>query len=388
MTLIASTDLSVHPLAGIFPLMSESEFAGLRADIAAHGQREPISLYAGRIIDGRNRYNACRQLGRAPRTVDWPGPEAELLPYIISLNLHRRHLNESQRALVAARLANMSGGGDRPSAQDSNFDPANLPGRNDISQPAAAALLNVGERSLRTARAVLQAATPAVVAAVERGCLPVSAAAQIAPAPAPFQDEVARRVVAGVRPQEAIRQARAQEIAAHAATGGAPTARYRVLYADPPWAYGNTQPDYHTEQRDHYPVMSLGEICALPVREWAETDAVLFLWVTAPILEDSFQVLRAWGFAYKTCFVWDKVRHNMGHYSSVRHELLLLATRGSCQPDVRQLFDSVLSIERTGHSAKPEAFRELIDTLYPHGRRLELFARHRVAGWDAYGNQI
>ena len=75
----------------------------------------------------------------------------------------------------------------------------------------------------------------------------------------------------------------------------------------------------------------------------------------------------------------------MGHYNSVRHELLLVCTRGSCLPDVAKLFDSVQSIERTAHSAKPEEFRQIIDTVYPYGERIELFARRHVAGWAAWG---
>jgi N6-adenosine-specific RNA methylase IME4 len=99
-------------------------------------------------------------------------------------------------------------------------------------------------------------------------------------------------------------------------------------------------------------------------------------------------VIRAWGFTYKAAFIWDKIKHNMGHYNSVRHELLLICTRGSCQPDVQTLFDSVQSIERTRHSAKPAEFRTIIDTIYPHGPRLELFARTTAEGWDAHGNQV
>jgi len=166
-----------------------------------------------------------------------------------------------------------------------------------------------------------------------------------------------------------------------------PSAKYRVLYADPPWSYGNTQPDYHPEQRDHYPVMQLKDICAMDIKAICEDNAVLFLWVTSPILEESFQVVKAWGFKYKTSFVWDKIKHNMGHYNSVRHEFLLVCVRGSCQPDVTKLFDSVQTIERTGHSVKPVQFYTIIETLYPHGKRIELFARSKRDGWDGYGNQ-
>ena len=83
------------------------------------------------------------------------------------------------------------------------------------------------------------------------------------------------------------------------------------------------------------------------------------------------------------------VKHNMGHYNSVRHEFLLVAARGSCQPDVMKLFDSVITIERNGqHSQKPTYFREIIDTLYPYGPRIELFAREKTEGWEFYGNEV
>lgn len=134
----------------------------------------------------------------------------------------------------------------------------------------------------------------------------------------------------------------------------------------------------------HYLTMPLDEICKLPIP--AEDNAVLFIWVTSPMLEDSFKVINAWGFKYKTSFVWDKVAHNMGHYNSVRHEFLLICTRGSCTPDVAKLFDSVVSIERTEHSRKPKEFRDMIDTLYPIGNRLEMFAREAPEGWDVWGN--
>lgn len=166
-----------------------------------------------------------------------------------------------------------------------------------------------------------------------------------------------------------------------------PDAKYRVIYADPPWSYGNTQPDYQTEQRDHYPVMKLSDICALDIKGICEDNSVLFLWVTSPILEESFQVIKAWGFKYKSSFVWDKIKHNMGHYNSVRHEFLLICVRGSCQPDVPKLFDSVQSIERTEHGKKPSEFYEIIETIYPNGKKIELFARGKREGWDGYGHQ-
>lgn len=167
--------------------------------------------------------------------------------------------------------------------------------------------------------------------------------------------------------------------------------KYAVIYADPPWQYSSGD-QHSTEEQDtvlgdHYPSMSLGEICQLPQANLAATDCVLFLWCTSPTLEEAFQVINAWGFNYKASMVWDKVAHNVGHYVSVRHELLLIATKGQ-PPKVPKLVDSVYMEERTEHSRKPEYFRDLIDELYPSGTRLEMFARGELPEhWQGWGNE-
>lgn len=169
-----------------------------------------------------------------------------------------------------------------------------------------------------------------------------------------------------------------------------PSDKYRVIYADPPWKYNDSGLDDYGHAERHYNTMSIQELVELgpTAKGLSEADAVLWLWVTSPLLEDAFKIIKAWGFKYKTSFVWDKEKHNFGHYNSVRHELLLIATRGSCTPDVRKLFDSVQTIPRSDkHSEKPEEFREIIDTIYPHGKRIELFARKKADGWDIWGDK-
>lgn len=170
--------------------------------------------------------------------------------------------------------------------------------------------------------------------------------------------------------------------------------KFRIIYADPPWSY-NDKCDKGGVQSGgvelrHYNTMSIKEICDIPIKNISEDNSVLFLWVTSPLLEDSFSIINAWGFKYKTSFVWDKVGHNMGHYNSVRHEMLLIATRGSCTPDNKTLYDSVQSIEKTDkHSQKPVEFLNIIDDLYIYGDRIELFARERQKdGWFLWGNEI
>lgn len=166
-----------------------------------------------------------------------------------------------------------------------------------------------------------------------------------------------------------------------------PAGKYRVVYADPPWNYGDKRDGRTTGAEDHYPSMTIAELCDIPVNNITEDNAVLFLWVTSPLLEECFPIIKAWGFNYKTSFVWDKVKHNMGHYNSVRHELLLVCTKGSCLPDNTKLYDSVQSIERTEHSKKPEEFRQIIEDIYTYGNKIELFARASSPGWEVWGNE-
>lgn len=134
--------------------------------------------------------------------------------------------------------------------------------------------------------------------------------------------------------------------------------------------------------------MTIDELCELPVKEIACDNAVLFMWTTSPLLLECAPIIEAWGFKYKSSFIWDKVKHNVGHYNSVRHELLFVCTRGSCTPDEKKLFDSVVSIERSKkHSEKPELFRDIIEVLY-HGPKVELFRRGDAPeGWTVWGNQ-
>ena len=167
--------------------------------------------------------------------------------------------------------------------------------------------------------------------------------------------------------------------------------KFRIIYADPAWSYNDKQ---DTTQlggaAKHYDTMSTSNICSLPVNNISEKDSVLFLWVTSPLLEDGLQVIMEWGFKYKTSFIWDKVKHNMGHYNSVRHEFLLVATKGSCTPDNIQLYDSVQSIERNNnHSEKPIEFMNIIDDLYNYGNKIELFSRKiKKDNWYGWGNEL
>lgn len=157
-----------------------------------------------------------------------------------------------------------------------------------------------------------------------------------------------------------------------------------TVYADPPWRYGNQGTRASTG--DHYVGMSVEEICALPVANIAAENAHLHLWTTNAFLFDAQRVMEAWGFSYKSCFIWVKPQMGMGNYWRVSHEFLLLGIRGSAPFADRSLM-SWGQFARRKHSAKPEEIRQLIERASA-GPRIELFARRKAPGWYAWGNEI
>lgn len=364
------------------PALSEDEFTQLSQNIAADGCRDPLSIWDGRLIDGHNRFQICQSLGLPFKTVDIDLPDREAVKDWIDANqLGRRNLKPDQvsllrgnRYLRAKKRQGALFGNENAVKQTSNEIDENQSGRsahfvssvNDPSKTAEilGAQYGVHESTIRrdAKRAEFVAALPA---------------------------DQQRAILDGDKKIAAVkREIRKEEVKKIVAT---PEAKYRVIYADPPWSYNDKADEGAIQSggaEKHYPSMTIGELCAVPVREWCESDAVLFLWVTAPLLSACWPIITAWGFTYKASFVWDKIKHNMGHYNSVRHEMLLICTRGSCMPEVSELIDSVQSIERTTHSKKPHEFRTIIETLYPHGKRLEMFAREDRVGWNSWGNEV
>lgn len=179
-------------------------------------------------------------------------------------------------------------------------------------------------------------------------------------------------------------------------TGGSWTMKkYNIIYADPPWSYRDKALAGNRGACCKYPVMSIKEICELPIQRIAADDCVLFMWVTMPKLNECFDVITAWGFEYKTCaFTWVKRNKKsgswfwgMGSWTRANAELCLLATKG--KPKRKNA--GVLSIIDTPveeHSKKPDIVRERIVQLCGDLPRIELFARQPTPGWDVWGNEV
>lgn len=170
---------------------------------------------------------------------------------------------------------------------------------------------------------------------------------------------------------------------------------YRVIMADCPWSYTDNAPTEDgslSKAEGAFPGMSIDALCKLPVAAHAMPDSILFFWVTATMLYENpgpREIIEAWGFKPKTGIVWDKVLGMPGHYGfQVKHEHLIIATRGSALPNApTPHHDSIQVIRRQGeHSEKPEDIRKIIMKHWTVGPYLELFGRHPQEGWDVYGN--
>lgn len=391
--------LPFHPYADLFPLIEGEEFDALVADIKGHDLRERIVVWDGAILDGRNRYRAALAAGildeddgpdRAKYFVRFvPAVDGNPLAFVISKNLKRRHLDESQRAMVAARLATMRQG----ERTDIDVEPsANLP---KVDQPTAAKALSISERALRHARTVQDRATPELVRAVDRGHLAVSVASRAALLSPDMQRRIAASAEAGdanaarsvVKQQS--RAGRERELAAEQAA--LPKAKFGVIVADPEWRFEpwSRRTGMDRSADNHYPTSCLEVIKARDVPSIAAADCVLFLWATAPMLPHALAVMEAWGFAYVSNYVWDKVKVGTGYWNRNVHEHLLIGTKGHIPaPAPGTQWNSIVEAPSTRHSAKPERFLDMIEEYFPTLPKIELNRRGPAReGWAAWGNE-
>jgi ParB-like chromosome segregation protein Spo0J len=183
----ASQKRMIHPAANLFPMMTDEEYQALREDIKTHGQLEPIIYWKNMLVDGRNRLKACEELNIEPKEVELMD-ETDPVAYVLSYNLHRRHLTTSQRAMVSANVANLKHGGDRKSEQESN-----------CTLEESAKLLNVSVDSVKRAKKVKDKGTPELAEMVSSGKVSVDAASKVATKPKAEQEAIVAKGPAAVK---------------------------------------------------------------------------------------------------------------------------------------------------------------------------------------------
>ena len=175
--------------------------------------------------------------------------------------------------------------------------------------------------------------------------------------------------------------------------------KYKIIYADPPWKYNDKMKmqGVHGMIRgaeSFYDTMTLDDIKKLPVKDICEKDAILFMWVTMPLLDKAFEVMRAWGFTYKTCgFCWvkrtkaGKIHLGMGHYTRGNAELCLIGIKGKKPQFLTRSLSQIVESEIREHSRKPDEVRDKIVELCGDISKIELFSRVAVEGWDRWGKE-
>jgi N6-adenosine-specific RNA methylase IME4 len=363
-------------LERLIPPLSDEEYKQLERNILEEGIRDPLITWNGILIDGHNRYRIAQEHDINYETLEKEFENINRVKeWMINNQFGRRNLSNYQRSVLALQLEDVF----REKAKESKSEKVSyfrqtgevcqISDKPDTKKEIAK-IANVSHDTIAKVKKIEAVATAEVKEKLNTGQMSINEAYK----------EIKKEEVYFKR-REIRETFEKQDVEIK-------DKKYRIIYADPPWKYGNAMPEYVTEPQDYYLLMSTNDICAMPIKDITEKDAVLFLWSTSPHLPEALEVVKAWGFTYKTTFIWDKIKHNMGHYNSVRHEILLVCTKGACTPDVKKLFDSVISEERTEHSKKPKVFREIIETIYTYGNKIELFARETPQGWDIFGNQI
>jgi N6-adenosine-specific RNA methylase IME4 len=161
--------------------------------------------------------------------------------------------------------------------------------------------------------------------------------------------------------------------------------KYAVILADPAWEYDFSKSDSREIDNNYLP-SNLNDMKRLKIP--AADDCVLFIWATSPKLREALELIKAWGFEYKTCMIWVKDKIGMGYYARQKHELLLISSKGRLQlPDESIRPESVFYSDRTEHSEKPGVAFELIEQMYPEYNKLEMFQRKERPGWDGWGDE-
>jgi len=357
-----------HKFADIFPLMNNKEYKELKIDIKENGLLEPIILFEGKILDGRNRYNVCQELKIEYKTREYKGKSA--LQYVISTNLKRRHLNESQRGMIAIEHREMFD----EEARKRHDNPFGVPQETKglghkchhpfvsygKSRDKLGEAFGIGGRIINMAKTVKQKA-PERVGAIKKGEEKISTVYR------EIKIEEQKKEIEKLIPKKEIKGV------------------YDVIVIDPPWSYEEGFSSYDEKGKrgvTDYPTMDLSELkkIKLPMAE----NCVIWLWVTNSMFKEAIELTEYWDLKRKILLTWDKQIMGVGNYLRNITEHCFLCFKG--KPYFKNTkWTTLISEKRTTHSTKPEIFYKMVDEICV-GRKLDYFARKERKGWDVYGN--
>ena len=294
--------IDVHPAADMFPLMTPDELKATSEDIKKHGVLIPVTLWGpdALLLDGRNRLDAMALagfpvVGEGPRRfsdnvrIKRLGEDVDPYEYVISANLHRRHLTIEQKDVLITNVL-------KAQPSKSNRQIAKTVG---VSHPHVAAVRAELEKS----------------GDVETVTTSIDTKGRKQPA------KKKRRDVEDYIAEKKARRAERETELAQRITA-LPNKRYGVIYADPAWRFEPYSRETGMDRAadNHYPTMTTAEISTMDIASIIATDSILFLWATVPMLPQALDVMKAWGFAYKSHIVWDKGRAGTGFWVRNRHE--------------------------------------------------------------------
>lgn len=335
-------------------MMSDAELQTLIDDMKANGYdtSSPIITYQGMILDGRNRYRAAAEASVIPSTVEYSGDDP--LAFVLRHNLHRRHLNETQRGIIAGKLETLDHGQRADMSRDANLHV--------ITRTEAAEMLNVSPRTIATVKAV-EKESPELIEKMQSGEMTANKA----------WTETKRKAV-----KQNLDNIEVQEVKATAGV-------FDVIVIDPPWPMEKIERDVAPNQvAFDYPTMSLDEIADISIP--SADNCHLFLWTTQKFLPSAFELLDKWGMKYVLTFVWHKnggfQPFNLPQYNC---EFALYARKGTPQFVDFKDFMTCFNAKRGAHSEKPEEFYELLRRVTA-GRRLDMFNRRTIEGFYGWGN--
>lgn len=361
---------------------------GLAASIATVGMLQPIGVTRKNdLVWGQRRLVAARKLG-------WKTIPARVVD--VDRLLAERDENEARKSFTASERVAIA-----KAIEDRTPERRGRPGK---EKPQEVAEISRGaetrghvaesagfgnHETYRQAKLVVETARPELVRAMDREELSINAAARLSKLSFEEQSAIVHAVSTGEAKDFAAAERlvkRERHVRRLRENVGIPEGQFRVILADPPWAYDNS--GFEQSAADHYETFPADVIAAKwrdEVRAASTDESVLALWVTSPLLPAGLHVMTEWGFEYVASFVWAKDKApGIGWWANTKHEILLLGRKASSpHPAIKP--DTVIAATVGTHSNKPEAFYELIEAMYPvdveRPVHLELFSRVERPGW-------
>ena len=374
----------------LIPPLEKDEFDRLEKSIKEEGCREPLTLWNGTIIDGHNRYNVCSKNNIKFNTVEkkFKDKDAVVL-WMINNQLGRRNISSYDRTRLALRQEDILSKDAKENQKLSLGKGVKGCQKSDNLKSGQTALAGT-TKPKDTKREIAKIAkvshdTVAKVKYIEKK------ADEATKKKLSSQDLTINKVYKDLKKQE-----KREEIVKNAKEVILPKKKYNIIYADPPWSFKHYSDKGKGKcPENYYNCMNMQDIKDLPIQDLADENCILFMWVTYPILHKSFEVIKEWGFEYKTVgFTWVKRNRKsegwfwgMGYWTRSNAELCIIATKGSItrqSASVHQIVDTPLQ----EHSKKPDVVAERIVELVGDLPRIELFARIKRKGWDSWGNEV